>query len=214
MSFATDRDLLVLEPGLFRDVGWSAQRVVESGGVSVSGTTLTSAGSDFVGAGVTSGHVVLVNGAPLEVVARLSATQLTVSRLREESSGGAIAPGAMAGAALVVMTFRPQLATAHAQVLRSLGIEPGAAAGLGVVGEGSIVNGAALVRVEALGALHAILASASALVGEASPMWAKAQMYRERLREERQRVAALIDLNGDGVADATRRMNVMRLTRA
>lgn len=214
MAFATDRDLLVLEPGLFRDVGWSAQRVIEASGVSISGTTLTSGSSDFVGAGVTAGHVSLVNGAPLEVVARLSGTQLTVSRLREETVSGAIPPGAMAGATLVVMTFRPQLATAHAQVMRSLGIEPGVAAQIGVLGEGSIVNSAALVRAEALAALHSILASASAMVGDTSALWVKAQMYRERFEEERRRVTALIDLNGDGVADATRRMNVMRLVRA
>lgn len=213
MTFATDRDLLVLEPSLFRDVGWSAQRVVEASGVTVSGTTLTSAGSDFVAAGVTAGHVALVNGAALEVVARLSATQLTVSRVREEANGGAIAPGATTGATLVVMTFRPQLSVAHAQVMRALGIEPGSAAQIGEVGETSIVNPGSLTRVEALGALHAILASASAMGGEHSAMWAKAQMYLERFREERQRVAALIDLNGDGVADATRRMNVLRLER-
>ncbi len=214
MAFATDRDLLVLEPGLFRDVGWSAQRVVEASGVSVSGTTLTSAGSDFVAAGVTAGHVALVNGAPMEVAARLSATQLTVSRLREEASGSAIAPGAATGATLVVMTFRPQLSVAHGQVMRMLGIEPGSAAQVGGVGEGSIVNPGSLTRVVALGALHAILASASAMVGETSAMWEKARMYRERFEEERRRVAAQIDLNGDGVADATRRMNVLRLTRA
>ncbi|MGD9693147.1 MAG: hypothetical protein AB7G17_10190 [Phycisphaerales bacterium] len=214
MGFATDRDLLVLEPGLFREVGWSAQRVVEASGVSVSGTTLTSAGSDFVTAGVTAGHVALVNGAVMEVVARLSATQLTVSRVREEAGGVAIPPGTMSGATLVVMTFRAQLSVAHGQVLRMLGIEPGSVGQLGEVGETSIVNPGSLARVEALGAMHAILSSASAMVGETSATWAKAEAYRERFREERQRVAALIDLNGDGVADATRRMSVTRLTRA
>lgn len=213
MAFATDRDLLVLEPGLFRDVGWSAQRVVEAGGVSVSGTTLTSAGSDFAAAGVTAGHVALVDGAVMEVVARLSATQLTVSRLREEAGGSAISPGAATGATLVVMTFRAQLGVAHAQVMRMLGIEPGSVGQIGEAGETSIVNPGSLTRVEALGAMHAILASASAMTGETSVLWEKARMYLERFREERRRVSALIDLNGDGIADATRRMSVARLER-
>jgi hypothetical protein len=69
------------------------------------------------------------------------------------------------------------------------------------------------VRVEALGALHAIFASASALVEQNSPMWARAQMYRERFIEERRRVRVDIDLDGDGIADATRTISAMRFVR-
>ncbi|MFG0260543.1 MAG: hypothetical protein ACF8LK_09355 [Phycisphaerales bacterium JB041] len=38
--FATDRDLLVLEPSLVRDIGWVGQRLARGSG-DIAGTTLT-----------------------------------------------------------------------------------------------------------------------------------------------------------------------------
>ena len=69
--FATDRDLLALEPNLFRDVGWVSQRLVVGTG-SISGTTLTMSAQDvaFDGAGVGAGSVVVVDSAAYEVRAR------------------------------------------------------------------------------------------------------------------------------------------------
>jgi hypothetical protein len=40
------------------------------------------------------------------------------------------------------------------------------------------------------------------------------ELYRQRFATERQRAAALIDTNGDGIADATRRLNVVNLVRS
>ena len=37
MAFATDRDLLVLEPMLFRDVAWSAQTIAEASDITLTG---------------------------------------------------------------------------------------------------------------------------------------------------------------------------------
>jgi hypothetical protein len=39
-------------------------------------------------------------------------------------------------------------------------------------------------------------------------------MYRERFASERERVIAMIDLNGDGIAESTRRPNAFVLDRA
>ncbi len=220
MSFATDRDLLALEPGLFREVAWASQRLVEATGVSVAGSTLTAPGADFVGAGVGDGHVALVNGVAHEVTARLSATALTVSRLRDEPGSAPIAPAPVSGATLVVATFVPQIRIVHEQVMRALGIEPagspGAPAepGAWAPTEQSIVNPRAVARAEAVGALHLILSGAAALVGEQSTLWVKAAAYRERFAVERRRTCALVDLDGDGVADAVRRVSVSRLARA
>jgi hypothetical protein len=63
MAFAVDRDLLVLEPGLFREVSWVGQRLV-SGTGDASGTALTMTSQDvlFDAASVGDGHVVLVGG--------------------------------------------------------------------------------------------------------------------------------------------------------
>lgn len=214
--FATDRDLLMLEPNLFRDVQWVGQRLV-SGTGSISGTTLTLASQDvgLDAAGVAAGHIVVVDGAPYEVLARLSASTATISRLRDDPDGAALTPSPVTGKPVQVVTFRPQIAIVHWQVLRMLGIEPEAAP-QGQPGEESITNPAALRTLEALGALHLVYAAAAGPgAGDArtSYEWGRMQIYRERFAAERQCAAARIDLDGDGLPDATRRLNVVQYVR-
>ena len=80
-------------------------------------------------------------------------------------------------------------------------------------GEPDITNPGAFARFEAFGALHLIWSSASASSGPDSPLGMLGEEYRRRFERERQRVAARIDLDGDGVPDATRRPNVLRFIR-
>lgn len=212
--FAVDRDLLMLEPTVFRDVAWTAQRVVNGTG-SVAGTTLTLTFQDvdLASAGVEGGHVALVDGVAYEVVERQSATTATISRVRALATDPVITPSPATAKPVSIVTFRPQLAIVHAQVLRMLGIEPGVASAASVVGEGSITNPEALRLAEALGALHLVYSAAAALSPVDSPAWARAELYRERFARERQRVVALIDVDGDGKPDARRRMNLFQLER-
>ena len=210
--FASDRDLLVLEPGVFREVLWLGQRLVRGVG-SVSGTTLTMTSQDegFDDAGVGAGHVVVIDGVSLEVISRTSASVLEVSRLRERESDAPVGAGAIVDGVVEVSTFSPQLGLAHGQSLRMLGLE---ASGSGIEGpsEDDVVNPQDLRVIESLGALHMVYASASA--AGAGELAFKAAMYRERFSAERQRVSARVDLDGDGVPDAIRRMNVTQFLRA
>lgn len=212
--FATDRDLLVLEPNLVRDVGWAGQRLVKGTG-DVAGTTLTMTSQDvgFELAEVGAGNVVVVGGVLYEVVGAIDNTKLTISRMRASADAGLLPPSATTAAPVEVPTFGPQLAMVHGQVLRMLGIDPDEPAGVGVVSEASITNPRSLALFEALGALHLVFAAASALAGEGSPAAFKAGMYRDRFAAERGRVAARIDTDGDGVVDATRRPSVVQLVR-
>lgn len=208
--FATDRDLVALEPKLFRDVAWVSQRLFEGTG-DVSGSTLSIASGSFESAGVEAGHVVLIGGVPHEVVSRDSATALTVSRMRASVDGAVIAPDAGTGLLVSVYSFGPQMGIVHGQVLRMLGIEPsevGAA-----VSEASITNPEALRLLEAFGALHLVFAAAAALEGEGSALRRRAESYRELFAHERGRVSVAVDLDGDGSADATRRLNAVRFVR-
>ncbi|MDP1663408.1 MAG: hypothetical protein Q8L55_15970 [Phycisphaerales bacterium] len=216
--FATDIDLLVIEPSLFAEVGWSGQRTVAAAGT-LSGTTLTLASADLVAAGVEAGCVVLMNGVPLEVVSRTSATVLSVSLVRWGRTGPAIPPVGLTSGACEVYTFRPQTALAHRVVLRLLGLSeatpvPTVSGSDGTaLGESAMVNSADAAMFEALVALHTIYASAGALAPAGSGLATKAEQYRRRAGAERARLSALIDTNGDGLADATRRPGVMPLIR-
>ena len=212
--FATDRDLVILEPNLFRDVGWVGQRLCK-GTATISGTTLTMSGVDVAldAAGIGAGHVVCVGGTSYEVIARLSASTLTISRPRGSVTDPILPPSAATAVEAFVTTFVPQIAIVERQILRMAGIEPEDTAP-DALAASAIVNPGSLTMLTALGALHLVYAAAGASAGGAADwMSERAAMYRERFGAARQSVRVLIDLNGDGVADATRRLNVMQLVR-
>lgn len=212
MSFAVDRDLLVFEPALFRDAAFAAQTRVQTADAAIAGTALTSAAADFVASDVNAGAVALVAGVPLEVVARLSATQLTVSRLRESTAAAPVAPAPVSGATLSIITFAPQIRVMHDMLLRTVGVDPDDPAAS--PSQADITNPGAFIRAEALGALHLIFAAAAPIAGDDSPLWVKAELYRNRFAAERRRLIAGVDLDGDGQPDAVRRPSVIQLTRA
>lgn len=211
MPFITDRDLLIFEPSLFRDLHWSGQLLASATDASISGTTLTSPTSAFLTAGVASGAVALVAGAALEIISATDETTLTISRPREGPDAAALPPLPVTGAALRIATFSPQIALVHADILRLLGVSPSGGA---PPSEDHILNPRALSRLEALGTLHVIFFGAAASLADDSPLWARSAHYRERYLHERREVFAQLDLDGDGVADAIRRPGLARLRRA
>lgn len=204
MAFATDRDLLVLEPRLFVDLHWAGQTLVESS-VGTSGTVMVGVAVDYAAAGIGAGHVMTVGGASYEIIDRLGSSQLSVSLLRPSADAEAIAPGGSAGVSGTgrVTSFAPQLELVHGQILRMSGLESDA----------SVLNDPELVLVEALGTLHLIYAAAAAGSGHDS-MHARSEMYRKRFSAERARVRLAIDLDGDGMRDGTRRLNASVFRRA
>lgn len=216
--FATDTDLLTIEPNLFADVGWNGQRLISASG-SISNTTLTLAGTDLAASGIEPGCVVLMGGVPLEVIERLSTTTLKVSLVRWGRIGPAIPPVGMTSGLCEISTFRPQTALAHRMVLRLIGVSegtpPAAPAGSDAppLGESAVTNGGAFAMLEALLALHLIYAAAATGAPGGGALVPKVDQYRKRAGEERTRLAALIDTNGDGIADATRRTGVIPLIR-
>lgn len=215
--FALDRDLLALEPNLFRDLGWVGQRLVSgTGGIAGTTLTLTAQDVDLEDAGVAEGCVALVDGTPYEIIERLSPTTATVSRLRARRTDPVITPSPVSGKAVSITSLRPQIAIAHDQVLRMLGIEPGDPGTPGRAVEEDITNPGAIAEVEAVGALYLAFAAAAgpgATDARQSHEWSRMLHYRERFAAARQRTAAHIDLDGDGLPDATRRMNIIQFIR-
>jgi hypothetical protein len=214
--FATDRDLLILEPNLFRDVGWIGQRLIRGiGNISDGNIVLTNQDSTFEAAGVERGHVVLV-GTPgeavcYEVLERLSPTEVAASRLRAGLDLPAIPPPATGSTTIEVWTFQPQIAQAHAQAMRMIGIEPGDQGAS--PGAADITNVDAVREVETLGALYLVFAAAAGPEPGAYSSAARAEMYRQRYAAARQRTEVQIDLDGDGKPDATRRFNMVQFVR-
>ncbi len=193
---------------------WVGQRLV-SGTGTASGTALTMTAQDvlFDAAEVGTGRVVLVDGAAYEVVDRVSGTVLTISRLRGTADDAAIPVTGAIGVEVVISTFAPQIETVHRQVMRMLGIEPDIAPEDGDASEASIMNRTAVARLVALGAIHQVYAAASSTLGSDSPLGLKSTFYRERFASERHRTVGVLDLDGDGKPDATRRLNIVQFMR-
>lgn len=213
MAFASDRDCVALEPGVMGEAAWTGQRLLSgTGGVSGTTLTLSAVDVDLEAAGVGEGHVVLVAGVALEVVSRESATTATVSRVRREVGGEPIPPGDSSGVKVEVYSFGAVLGTVHRQVLRMAGIDPDDPR-VDALGEDDVVNPGSLREVEAAGVLHLVYSAASAAGPIGGEMERKARAWRDRFWSERQRARVLVDLDGDGEADAARRLNAVRFVR-
>lgn len=212
---ATDTDLVIVEPALFTDVAWVAQRLVSTiGVVADSVVTLTAPDVDFERARVRPGHVVLIDGVACAVAERLAPLQARLTRPRAEPADPEIPVGDDPSARVEVFTFTPQIASVHRRLLRMLGIEPDAG-GSGVgPGEADITNPRDLRRLTVLGALADIYAAASAPGSRRDALADKADAYRRAFARERETSCARIDLDGDGRPDALRRFNAVQFTRA
>lgn len=213
--FANDRDLLVLEPYLFRDFAWVGQRLTRGMGAVTDGViSLESVDVELDVAQVAAGSVATFLGSSYEVVGGVTTKNASISRLRASATGPTIRVEDTALVDISFVSFRPQIAMVHRQALRMAGVEPDAPAPLtGRLGETAITNGVALVTLEALGALHLIFAAAASVAGPSSSATARAEMYRDLFREERRRVVVELDSDGDGRPDVERRLNVVQFVR-
>jgi hypothetical protein len=215
MTFATDRDLLVLEPTLFNDVPFVTQQRLKHADGALDGVTLTSAAADFETAGINVGAVLLLDATPVEVIEQIDSHTLTVSGVRDAREGDAVAPlldsGAESGIEIIHRTYGPQLSLVHGTLLRMIGINPDDPSP--VVTADMILSVATMRGLEVLGALELIFSSAYAAVGDYSNLREKAQQYRDRFRQMSRSARIEIDVDGDGRCDFTQWPGVMRLVR-
>lgn len=211
--FATDRDLLVLEPLLFRDLAWAGQTLV-SGTATVVGSALEFDGDRALDLqGVGPGCVATVDGVSCEVVALVGATELLVSVPRAAPGDPPAAPPPAVSRPAYIATFRPQLAWAHRAVLHMAGVAPAGEGAPGQPEEGAIRNGEDLRRLEALVAAGLIYATVAAGGPADAPHAQRAALYARRAAAERARLRVHLDRDGDGVADEVRALGAPRMTR-
>ncbi|MDY7110269.1 MAG: hypothetical protein SYC29_16695 [Planctomycetota bacterium] len=211
MPLINDRDLLLLEPDLFSDAMALATLLIDVADGSVDGTSLTSTDADFEAMDIDAGHAVLIDQVPAEIIERISATEVTVSLPRVAGDDPLIAPAPGSDLSVRVPTFGRQISLCQGWVLGTLGIE--------VDEDGGPLDASILLNAPEIGRLIALettarllrLAAAHDPVNES--MAELAAGYSAEVTAARQRTRAVLDLDGDGVADATRRVSLVTLTR-
>lgn len=211
MNFSTDRDLLAIEPAVFEDVPFAAQKRVQVTDAVISGTTLTSATADFALAQVDEGSVVLINGVAHEVLSRTDANTLEVSLPRAHTSDSGIPGGDATDAELIARTFSPQAELVHDGLLRLIGVDPDDPEP--ELTEDSILSRSLLSRIEALGTLELVYAGAASLIGDNDTLLMKAGEYRRRFRQACTSAVVSLDTDGDGLADQRVALGSVSLTR-
>jgi hypothetical protein len=152
---------------------------------------------------------------PTKFIERLSPTTATLSRLRVYIADPVLPALAVTGKPLDIITFAPQIAQIHAQILRMLGIEPEDFPVPGRITEDDILNPGCLALAEALGTIYQVYTAADGLTfSQESPNFQRARIFADRYQQARDGAYALIDLDGDGLPDAMRRLNAHQLLRA
>ena len=212
MSLIIDRDLMVIEPGVFVDAVEVGTILVSGTDGNVSGDTLTSATANFQNAGVDTGHAASVGDRAVEVLARPSASSLTISRPRADIDDPTIPPAAGTNQKFTVTTFERLIAEAQAWALGALGLDPHDP--VNPLDETAIVNIDEFAKLIALRTICDVFVLAAARFSEEPSHALRAAAYRDRLRRAMNTTNILLDLNGDGVADAARRMSTIALSRA
>ncbi len=211
MPFSTDRDLLLVEPNLFNEVLFASQKRLDAADGIVSGTTLTSASADFAAAQVGASSVVLIAGQACEVIARVDAHTLTVSRPRRILGDTPIPPAAGTGLAVVVRTFAPQAQLVHDALLTRLGVNVGSSDA--ELFESQIVSLSLMTKLEVLGTLAHVYAAAVALGADNAVPREKHTYYKVNFDAACRFARVHMDFNGDGEADAIKDMALIDLLR-
>ena len=215
-SFCNDSDILKYELVLFGELHLPGQVLIEGTGGVLSGTTFTASGADFVSAQAAVGGVVNLQSADgvldmcVEIVSVDSATVLTVSVIRADSLGSAVAPPGASSISYRVSTFGPQVSEAAYQLTEHFGIGPGNPASVhdsDDIMDTSVLKQASVFAV--ISAVYAMLASQT----KDDNYWQKSVYYQKLFEKSRQRCRLSIDSGNDGVVDVTMIGSSVRLVR-
>jgi hypothetical protein len=209
MSLLTDRDLLHIEPSVFPDAMGASTILVETDSAALSGTTLTFPGPMLTG--VSTHHAVVVRDEGLEIRDPISSSQMQVRRPHPGEDCPLAVPESGTGLKASVVTFGRHLDLVEQWACDMLEVAVG---GDGDDGRPTIVEEGGLKRLVALETLARVYSAASAIDPDDASLEIRAALYREHADRARRLVSVRIDLDGDGVADATRRLDFARMKRS
>ena len=204
VKFSNDVDILKYEPTLFGELHLPGQTLISGSGGTLSGTTFTASGADFISASVTAGQVIYlqsetgpIDGA-YEIISVNSATELTVSVIRTDSNGEPIAPPAATGISYRISTFGPQASEIGLQLTEYFGIRPGNPTSdieAEYILDADVLKTASVFAV--ISSVYATLANSA----EDENLWKKSLHYQKLFEKARERCQLSIDTDGDDVAD-------------
>ena len=206
-----DRDLLVVEPTVFVGAAAVATTLLSVADAEVSGTSLTSATADFEANDIDEGHVAVVDGVPVEVVNRVADTQLSISLPRVSIEDGLIPPGDGTGLAFAVLTFERLIEQMQRELLKRVGVDGDHP--IDPLDETAILNPATVGRVLALRVIASAFAHAAALNPLDASLAERASHSRDAAERSLLQTVVVLDKDGDGIADATRRLDVTSFVR-
>lgn len=214
--FSNDVDILKYEPALFGELHLPWQVLATGAGGTLSGTTFTAGGADFVSAQIAAGGVAYLQSGDgsldgaYEITSVDSVTQLTVSVVRADSDAEAVAPPAATDVTYRISTFDPQAVEAAFLLTEYFGIRPGSPASDYAAED--IMDTEVLRRAS----VFAVIASVYALLAGKhtdESFWNKSLHYQRLFEKARARCQLSIDAGSDGVADLTRVGASARLVR-
>ena len=216
VNFSNDVDILKYEPVLFGELHLPWQVLATGSGGTLSGTTFTASGTDFVSALVTTGQVIYLQSADgsldgtYEIVSVDSATELTVSVIRTDSNDEPIAPPAATDISYRISTLGPQAGEIGFQLTEYFGIGPGNPAS--DVDVEDVLCTDVLKRASVFAVISSVYAMLASKAKDEN-FWKKSLHYQRLFEKAKERCRLSIDVGGDGVADITKVGASRRLVR-
>lgn len=207
VSFSNDADILKYEPILFGELHLPQQVLATGTGGTLSGTTFTASGADFVSAQVSAGSVVYLQSADgtldgtYEIVSVDSATELSVSVIRSDAEMAAVAPPAATDVSYRISTFGPQTNEVGFQLTEYFGISPGNPAS--DIDVEDILDTDVLKRASVFAVISSVYAMLASKVKDEN-FWKKSLHYQKLFARARERCRLSIDIGSDGVVDVTK----------
>ncbi len=207
ITFLNDADILKYEPILFGELHLPWQVLTAGTGGTLSGTTFTATGADFVNAQISAGGVVYLQSADgsldgaYEIVSVDSPTQLSISVVRSDSEAAAVAPPAASDISYRISTFAPQANEVGFQLTEYFGISPGNPAS--DIDVEDVLDTSVLKQASVFAVISSVYASLASKAKDEN-FWKKSLYYQKLFAKARERCRLSIDVGSDGLADVTK----------
>jgi len=207
-TFATDADLLDYEPRVFIDMPVPPRQKLKITDGDLAGTSLTSQTGGFVQ--LLPDDVLVVRSGSGDAGAHAVASVIDDHAVELATQPAHL--DAAHALTVVARSFAPQLQRVHAELLRTIGLDPDDPSL--AIDQSAVLSTRLMRHLAALGTLAAIYESAGAAEPDPMPITKRAAFYRQRFNAALLSAHVLIDTDGDGQPDVRRALGLGRLIRA